>query len=83
MEKMPEKARVRLSQKMMLRFNKNFYTLAIITQALEDFKNICGGSAKEGASFIEVELNPKGQLGGIADIKGEFCNYLIGLIKNG
>ncbi len=57
--------------------NSKFYDQQSIKEALEDFKGACRGKILNDK--FEVELEPKEQLD---NLDGEFCNYVLGLIKN-
>lgn len=62
---------------MKIRLNKEFYNKEIVKEALDDFKDVCNGKIlNEG---MEIELEPKE---GIGNLKEEFCNYVLGLMKN-
>ena len=62
---------------MIIKLDKKFYDLNAIKEALEDFKEVCEGKILNDT--IEVQLNPKGD---INNLDGEFCNYVLGLMKN-
>lgn len=72
--------RVKINKKkneVILSFNESFYDKQFISQAIEDFKEVC--DIKKDKEFIflkpkkEVDLNNLGY---------EFYNYVLGLIKN-
>ncbi|MBO06188.1 MAG: HxsD-like protein [Candidatus Woesearchaeota archaeon] len=60
-----------------IRLNNKFYDKETIKTALDDFKEACDGKILNDE--IEVKLEPKEA---INDLEGEFCNYVLGLIKN-
>ena len=62
---------------MKIKLNKKFYNKRAIKDALKDFSNICKGKIINDK--IEVMLSPKKK---IENLKEEFCNYVLGLIKN-
>jgi hypothetical protein len=68
-------------KKIVINFNKNFYTIEAIKKAIQgykemaDFNTIC--SEKENKVEIE-NINPESE----DVIKQEFCNYVLGLMKN-
>ena len=62
---------------MRLVLNKKFYNKEVIKEALNDFKEVCEGKILNDR--IEIELEPKEK---IAQLEGEFCNYVLGLMKN-
>jgi len=64
-----------------INFNKNFYTVEVIKKAIQDYKRIASFSIKSDKKEIKVEikninLEPRDI------IKEEFCNYVLGLMKN-
>jgi len=60
-------------------FNKHFYPLDIIQKAAEDYKEFADiGIAPEEKS-IRLVLRPKQK---IKNLKGEFCNYVLGLFMD-
>jgi hypothetical protein len=63
--------------KIRLKLNRKFYDKGVVEEALKDFKDICYGNILN--NNLEIELKTKVK---IADIKGEFCNYVLGLMKN-
>lgn len=62
---------------MRIKLNNNFYDKGSIEEALRDFKDICNGSILDDS--FEVELEPKEEAN---QLKGEFSNYVLGLMKN-
>lgn len=60
-----------------IRFNKKFYTLPPIDQAIKDFNEVCD-ARKEGSDLI---LKPK-QKETLDRLGYEFYNYVLGLMKN-
>jgi hypothetical protein len=60
-----------------IRLNKNFYDRKSVEEALFDFGEICEG--KIVSDEIEVLLSPGED---IENISEEFCNYVLGLMKN-
>lgn len=62
-------------------FNRNFYCINAIEEAIEDFSEICESRfIDKNNDNIIVELNPKHKLD--VPLKEEFCNYVLGLLKN-
>jgi hypothetical protein len=57
--------------------NKKFYNIEAVKESLNDFKEVCNGKILN--ENIEVELIPKEE---IANLEKEFCNYVLGLMKN-
>jgi hypothetical protein len=57
--------------------NKNFYTVEAIKEALHDYEEVCRGRVIN--DNIEIELESKEEL---QDLQEEFCNYVLGLMKN-
>lgn len=64
-------------EKVKVKLNKQFYNKEIIEETLKDFKRVCTGKILNGV--MEVELKPKEN---IPKLKEEFCNYVLGLMKN-
>lgn len=62
---------------MKIKLNNKFYNKEVIEEALNDFKEVCHG--KILSEDIEVELKPKED---VEQLKEEFCNYVLGLMKN-
>ena len=62
---------------MRVRLNSRFYSREAVEEALHDFKEVCKGRVLNGS--MEVELVPKK---GARLLKEEFCNYVLGLMKN-
>ena len=62
---------------MKLKLNSNFYNKEAIIEALNDFKDVCEGKILNGD--MEIELQPKEEN---KNLKQEFCNYVLGLMKN-
>ena len=57
--------------------NNKFYEKSAVKEAIADFKEVC--NAKIIDDSIEVEIDPKEK---IENIEEEFCNYVLGLMKN-
>ena len=57
--------------------NSQFYDKETVKEAIIDFKEVCDGKILNDE--MEIELEPKEE---IAELKGEFCNYVLGLMKN-
>lgn len=60
-----------------LKLNKEFYDKAAILEALTDFKEVCDGKIINDS--FEIEIKPRED---IENIEEEFCNYVLGLMKN-
>ena len=63
-----------------LKLKRDFYKIGSVKEAIRDFGEICEGriTSKEGP-LIEVRLIPKESS---PNIEREFCNYVLGLMKN-
>lgn len=66
---------------MSINFNKDFYSLEAIKKAIQDYKGLADFNIKIDKKNIKVNLknidpNSKNV------IKEEFCNYVLGLMKN-
>jgi len=57
----------------MVRLNNKFYDLEVVREAVRDFRKIC--KARIISDEILIEITPK-------KIEDEFCNYVLGLMKN-
>ena len=62
---------------MRLKLNSKFYSKEAVEEALKDFKGVCEGKILN--DDMEIELKPKEE---IEKLKEEFCNYVLGLMKN-
>ena len=62
---------------MRVKLNSKFYNLGAVKEALRDFREVCQGKILDNS--IELELIPKED---IKNLKDEFCNYVLGLMKN-
>lgn len=61
-------------------FNKNFYSVKAIRQAVEAYKGLAVFNIKEKAENIEVDIDEIGQ--DVKNvIKDEFCNYVLAEAK--
>ncbi len=71
------------NKKLKIKLNNKLYNKTIVNEALNDFKEVCEGkilnSNSNNNKDIEIELNPKED---IQKLKEEFCNYVLGLMKN-
>ena len=67
-------------EKKRIRFilSNKIYSIDAVKQAEEDFSEIC--DCRIINDKIEVELIPKTEIG--APLEEEFCNYVLGLMKN-
>ncbi len=66
---------------MTINFNRNFYNLKSIKKAIRDYKGLADFDIKVGKKNIRVNLKNI-DLESKNVIKEEFCNYILGLIKN-
>ena len=64
-------------KKMKIKLNNKFYNKEAVEEALDDFKEVCQGRILN--EKIEVELEPKEET---ENLQEEFCNYVLGLMKN-
>jgi hypothetical protein len=62
---------------MKIKLNNKFYSREMIEVALKDFKEACEGKILN--NDLEIELMPKEN---VDKLNGEFCNYVLGLMKN-
>jgi len=62
---------------MKIKLNKEFYNQDIVKVALNDFKKVCDGKILN--DDLEIEFEPKEK---IENLQEEFCNYVLGLMKN-
>jgi len=66
---------------MTINFNRNFYNLKSIEKAIRDYEGLADFDIEVGKKNIKVDLkniDPESR----NVIKEEFCNYVLGLIKN-
>jgi len=64
-------------QKIKIILNSNFYDKRSIKEALKDYKGICTGKILNDKFDVELNSNEH-----IDNLEGEFCNYVLGLIKH-
>ena len=62
-------------EKMKIKLNKKFYNKKAVKEALDKFKGVCAGEIINNDMMIELEEDDK-------DLEKEFCNYVLGLMKN-
>ena len=62
---------------MIIKLNNKFYSKDAVEEALKDFNDVCNGNILN--DDIEVELNEKEDIENVGE---EFCNYVLGLMKN-
>lgn len=62
---------------MKIKLNNKFYSKDAVKNALKDFEEACDGKILNNE--MEVELKPKGK---VENLQEEFCNYVLGLMKN-
>ncbi len=63
--------------KMKVMLNNKLYSREAIEVALKDFEEICSGKILNGEIVVELESKEE-----IENIGEEFCNYVLGLMKN-
>ncbi len=62
---------------MKIKLNKDFYDKMTIEEALRDFEEVCNGKILNDDIEIELEAKEENK-----NLKQEFCNYVLGLMKN-
>jgi len=62
-------------------FKKSLYDLDSVKEALKDFEKVCENSITNKKKCIEVTLKAKNK-GLENNLNNEFCNYVLGLMKN-
>lgn len=67
-----------MMEKITIVLNKNIYDKKMIEQALKDYSEACEGKIVDDK--VTVELIPKEKFD--EPVKEEFCNYVLGLMKN-
>ena len=69
-------------KKKVIRLNKDFYQKDAIIEAISDFSEVCSGKiiTQDKNQDIIVELQPLSD--DIQNLEEEFCNYVLGLMKN-
>jgi len=70
---------VRRKNKIVLK--RRFYDSGSIKEALKDFKEICSGKLSNKKNTIEIQLKAKNKEFK-NNLDSEFCNYVLGLMKN-
>ena len=64
-----------------IQLNKQFYDLNSVNESIQDFNEVCTGKIDDKSEHeIKVILMPKNE--DIENLKYEFCNYVLGLMKN-
>ena len=63
-----------------IKLNKAFYDLSAIKDSLSDFKNVSEGSVEDPEGIVVI-LKPKANFSE-EEISAEFCNYVLGIMKN-
>jgi hypothetical protein len=65
---------------MMINLNKRFYSLQSINATIEAFKDICDARVEESDRFTII-LQSKTQDIDDEELKNEFCNYCLGMMR--
>jgi len=68
------------SRRVDIRLNKNFYSINAVRKASNDFKNVCDCSILNKKDIL-ISLRIKNH-NDVNKIGYEFCNYVLGLMKN-
>jgi hypothetical protein len=68
-------------KKTRINFNKNFYFLEAIEQAIKDYCEVCSGKVDVLENNFLVELTPKTDVDS-KFLSGEFSNYVLSILKN-
>ncbi len=64
-----------------INLNALFYNQEAIKESLREFRGLCNGKISSKAGVISVRLMPKEKA--TLNVLGyEFCNYVLGLMKN-
>lgn len=63
--------------KVKISLNNKFYSKEAVKEALNDFKKVCKGRILNNNMEVELESKEK-----ISLLEEEFCNYVLGLMKN-
>jgi len=63
-----------------IELNKSFYDMEAVRISLLDFKDVLSGDVKGGGETIRVVL--KDVKGDAENVKNEFCNYILAVMKN-
>jgi hypothetical protein len=61
--------------------NKNFYPLEEVLKTAQAFSEICWVNVEEDKDKFNVALTPKSDDTEVNNLKHEFCNYALGIIK--
>jgi len=62
------------NKRMKIKLNNKFYDKETVKEALKAFEDVCKGNIIDDAIEVELEADDK--------LKDEFCNYVLGLMKN-
>lgn len=68
---------------MIIELNKKIYSLAAIKEAIKAFEDHCSAAIEkqqESAKFYRILVKKKTNVGD-EELKNEFCNYCLGLMK--
>ena len=66
-----------METKIRLKLNNKFYNKKVIEETIDDFRETCKGKILNDNLEIELESKEK-----IENLQEEFCNYVVGLMKN-
>ena len=66
---------------MTINFNRSFYNLGSVKKAIQDYKGLADFDIEIGKKNIKVNLKNIDPVSKKV-IKEEFCNYVLGLMKN-
>ena len=64
---------------MEIKFCKKVYNKKAILIAIRDFRKICGSKFRSNKDYFIVSIYPKSA---VSNLKEEFCNYVLGIMKN-
>jgi len=63
-----------------IKLSNKFYTKQAIEKALKDYQELCDGKIVDNS--FKIKLVPKKEKESLQNLKEEFCNYVLGVMKN-
>lgn len=78
MEKKDEK-NVKMNKAEEIYLNRDLYNIDAIKESIKDFNKLLSAEIKEEKRHFKITIKPKINS---EDIKKEFCNYVLGVMKN-
>ena len=70
------------SEGVSVKLNSKLYSLTALKKSLADFGDVCTGEVVNKENVFVVKLNPKNQEIDAVNLAHEFCNYVVGIMKD-